>query len=114
MDNSAPSRGAVVTQALALAAPGALGTLSGAAAAGTATAWRVVFQGSDANPMKRNLTLNNTCNAQDDLGADNVRIEVVAFGHGIAMLMADSAVAERLACRDAWPRSPAIARPCGV
>lgn len=47
--------------------------------------------------MKRNLTLNNTYNAQDDLGADNVRIEVVAFGHGIAMLMADSAVAERLA-----------------
>ena len=114
MGKNAPSRGAVVTQALALAAPGALGILSGAAAAGTATAWRVVFQGSDANPMKRNLTLNNTCNAQDDLGADNVRIEVVAFGHGIAMLMADSAVAERLACRDAWPRSPAIARPCGV
>lgn len=99
MDNSAPSRRAVMTQSLALAAAGALGAPAGAtaAAAAPATAWRVVFQVSDADPMKWNLTLNNTRNAQAELGADNVKIEVVAFGPGIAMLMADSAVAERVA-----------------
>ena len=64
-----------------------------AAASATITAWRVVFQVSDADPMKWNLTLNNTRKAQAELGADNVKIEVVAFGPGIAMLMADSAVA---------------------
>jgi intracellular sulfur oxidation DsrE/DsrF family protein len=58
---------------------------------------KVVFQVSDADPAKWNLTLNNARNVQNDLGADKVQIEVVAYGPGIGMLKADSAVAPRVA-----------------
>jgi len=40
--------------------------------------------------------LNNARNAQKDLGADKVSIEVVAYGPGIDMLTADSSVADRV------------------
>lgn len=96
MKRIAPTRRSVMTQSLALAAAGALVATASAAPA-PATAWRVVFQVSDADPMKWNLTLNNTRNAQAELGAEHVTIEVVAFGPGIAMLLADSAAAERVA-----------------
>jgi intracellular sulfur oxidation DsrE/DsrF family protein len=57
---------------------------------------RVVFQVSDADPAKWNLTLNNVRNIQQDLGKDNVTIEVVAYGPGIGMLKMDSAVGPRV------------------
>jgi intracellular sulfur oxidation DsrE/DsrF family protein len=40
--------------------------------------------------------LNNTRNAQEDLGAANVEIEIVAYGPGINMLKSDSAVGSRI------------------
>ena len=58
---------------------------------------RVVFQVSDNDPAKWNLALNNARNVQQDLGKDNVQIEIVAYGPGLAMLKADSKVADRLA-----------------
>ena len=57
---------------------------------------RVVLQVSDGDAAKWNLALNNARNLQTDLGAANVDIEIVAFGPGIGMLKADSAVGARV------------------
>ncbi len=57
---------------------------------------KVVIQVSDADPGKWNLALNNAKNIQTDLGAANVDVEIVAYGPGIGMLKADSAVAGRI------------------
>jgi intracellular sulfur oxidation DsrE/DsrF family protein len=56
---------------------------------------RVVFQVSDDDAKKWNLALNNVKNIQQDLGAANTDIEVVAYGPGIGMLKFESTVAER-------------------
>ena len=56
----------------------------------------VVMQVSDADPGKWNLAFNNARNIQSDLGAKNVEIEIVAYGPGIGMLKAGSAVAPRI------------------
>lgn len=58
---------------------------------------RVVFQVSDNDPAKWNLALNNARNVQADLGKNNVEIEIVAYGPGLNMLKAESAVAGGLA-----------------
>lgn len=58
---------------------------------------RVVFQVSDNDPAKWNLTLNNAQNVQADLGKENVDIEIVAYGPGLGMLKANSKVGARLA-----------------
>ena len=57
---------------------------------------KVVMQVSDGDAAKWNLALNNAKNLQADLGAGNVDIEIVAYGPGIGMLKADSAVATRV------------------
>ena len=59
--------------------------------------YKVVLQVSDADPAKWNLALNNARNIQHDLGKENVAIEIVAYGPGLAMLKGDSKVAPRLA-----------------
>ena len=56
----------------------------------TAKKTRVVVQVSEADPARWNLVLNNVKNLQDDLGAGNVEIEVVAYGPGIGMLKLDA------------------------
>ena len=38
---------------------------------------KIVLQVSDNDPAKWNLALNNARNAQDDLGKDNIDIEIV-------------------------------------
>ena len=58
---------------------------------------RVVFQVSDNDPAKWTLALNNARNVQTDLGKENVEIEIVAYGPGLAMMRAESKVADRLA-----------------
>ena len=58
---------------------------------------RVIFQVSDNDPAKWSLALNNARNVQQDLGKNNVEIEIVAYGPGLGMLKADSKVADRLA-----------------
>ena len=57
---------------------------------------RVVIQVSDNDPAKWNLALNNARNIQKDLGADKVEIEIVAYGPGLNMVKAGSAVAPRV------------------
>lgn len=57
---------------------------------------RVVFQVSDDDPKKWNLALNNVKNLQQELGAANTDIEVVAYGPGIGMLKFESVVGERV------------------
>ncbi len=59
--------------------------------------YKVVLQVSDADPAKWNLALNNARNIQEDLGKNNVDIEIVAYGPGLPMLKGDSKVAARLA-----------------
>ena len=58
--------------------------------------YKVVFQVSDADPAKWNLTLNNARNVQKDLGADKVAVEIVAYGPGIGMLKMDSVSGGRI------------------
>jgi intracellular sulfur oxidation DsrE/DsrF family protein len=58
---------------------------------------RVIFQVSDNDPGKWQLALNNAQNVQKDLGAQNVQIEIVAYGPGLGMLKAESKVAGGLA-----------------
>lgn len=100
MKQTSPSRRSALAHSLALAAAGV------ACAAGTAGAtenpaspitYRVAFQISDADPAKWKLTLNNIRNAQHELGAAHTKIELVAFGPGIGMLMAASEAAGRVA-----------------
>lgn len=57
---------------------------------------KVVFQVSDGDPAKWNLALNNARNVQAELGKDKVRIEIVAYGPGLAMLDRESKVEGRL------------------
>ena len=57
---------------------------------------RVVVQVSDADPVRWNLALNNVRNLQDELGAANVAIEIVAYGPGIAMLKFDAPTNSRV------------------
>ena len=54
------------------------------------------MQVSDNDTGKWNLALNNARNLQSDLGAQNVEIEIVAYGPGIAMLKTDSVVGNRI------------------
>ena len=65
-------------------------------AAGKTDQSSVVIQVSENNPAIWNLTLNNAKNIQQDLGKENVNIEIVAYGPGINMLKFDSEVAPRL------------------
>ena len=58
---------------------------------------KVIFQVSDNDPAKWSLALNNARNVQQDLGKDNVEIEIIAYGPGLGMLKAESKVADRLA-----------------
>ena len=58
---------------------------------------KLLIQMSDADPGRWNLALNNAKNTQDELGAGNIEIEIVAYGPGIGMLKLDSVVNSRLA-----------------
>lgn len=80
---------AATLAAAALAVPAAL--------AQALPANKLVMQVSDGDPAKWNLALNNAKNVQADLGAQNVAIEIVAYGPGINMLKADSVAANRVA-----------------
>jgi uncharacterized protein len=51
---------------------------------------------SEADPAKWNLALNNAKNLQEELGAANVDIEIVAYGPGINMIKFDSVANSRV------------------
>lgn len=58
---------------------------------------KLVIQVSDNDPAKWNLALNNAKNVQDDVGAANVDIAIVAYGPGIGMLKLESPTGARVA-----------------
>lgn len=77
----------------------ALGLLPAMAADKTpraAAKHKVIIQVSDNDPAKWNLALNNARNIQQDVGSDNVDVEVVAYGPGLNMLKLESAVSSRI------------------
>jgi len=57
---------------------------------------RVVIQVSEGDPARWGLALNNARNLQQDLGAENVDIEIVAYGPGLSMLKVGSPVTSRI------------------
>lgn len=81
-------------QAVALSA---LATLPFTALAQGAKRHKVVIQMSDGDAGKWNLALNNAKNLQEDVGAANVDIELVAYGPGIGMLKMDAPTNSRVA-----------------
>ena len=82
---------------LTLAAPYLIAARAqGTGAAGTKR-HQLVIQVSDNDPAKWNLALNNAKNVQDDVGAANVDIAIVAYGPGIGMLKLESPTAARVA-----------------
>ena len=80
---------------LALAAALAIAPLL-TAAQEAAKPTRVVVQVSEADPARWNLVLNNVKNLQDELGADKVAVEIVAYGPGIGMLKFDAPTNSRV------------------
>lgn len=74
--------------------------LQGAAAAEEAKPFaeqRVVLQLSDADPQKQTLALNVAGNLLKHYGPDAVDVELVAFGPGLKLFLADNANADRIA-----------------
>ena len=60
----------------------------------------VVIEVDSKDPAQWELALNNAQNIQNDLGAENVRVNVVAFGPGLHMLLRDSVAAKRIAAQN--------------
>ena len=90
-------RRSLLTLTLAFLATAGLAPLHASAqAAPAATHYRVVVQVSEADPARWNLVLNNVKNLQDDLGANNVTVEIVAYGPGIGMLKFDAPTNSRV------------------
>jgi len=96
---TSPSRRAAA-KSLALAAAGVAVSKSSAAGTpvnpSTNAKYKAVFAVSDADPARWNMVLGNIRNAQADLGADNVLIELVAYAGGIGMLKLDAETAQRV------------------
>lgn len=97
MKKISATRRSMIARSLALLGAGAVAAQASAATAATAGGpYKVVFQVSDADPKKWALTLNNVKNVQEALGANNVTVEIVAYGPGIGMLKADSEIGNRV------------------
>jgi hypothetical protein len=80
----------------AILALGATFAIGATAQTAEAPKTKVVFQVSDGDAAKWNLTLNNAKNVQQELGVNKVDIEIVAYGPGIGMLKADATVSNRV------------------
>ncbi len=81
---------------LTLALAGATLLSNGHAATPADPIAKVVLQVSDGDAARWNMVLNNAKNVQTDLGADKVKIEIVAYGPGIGMLKFDATTANRV------------------
>jgi intracellular sulfur oxidation DsrE/DsrF family protein len=58
---------------------------------------RALFQVTDNDPARWNMILNNMVNLREGVAGEGVEIELVAYGPGVTMLKADSAVKHRVA-----------------
>ena len=96
------SRRKLLLNSLAVAALGALSSAASRAAQEinnsnpASKQYKAVFQVTDNDAQKWNLTLGNAHNLQNDLGAKNVTIEIVAFGPGIAMFKLGSECTDKI------------------
>jgi len=96
------SRRKLLFNSLAVAALGALSSPASRAAQEINNSnpankqYKAVFQVTDNDAQKWNLTLGNAHNLQNDLGAKNVTIEIVAFGPGIAMFKLGSECTDKI------------------
>jgi intracellular sulfur oxidation DsrE/DsrF family protein len=90
-----PSRRAAA-KSLALAAAGVAVSAAAAATPAENAKYKAVFAVSDADPARWNLVLGNIRNAQAELGADKLLVELVVYGGGIGMLKADAEAAGRV------------------
>ena len=93
---------AATAGALILAAAATLAAAPGPAPTGATPVtvpgrYKVVVHVGDAEPAKWNVALNNVANLQNELGAANIDIEVVAINAGLGMLKVDSPVGNRVA-----------------
>lgn len=59
-------------------------------------AYKVVFQVTDSDPQKWNLTLVNAMNVMTEIGKNNIAMEIVVYGPAIDMLRLESEVAPRV------------------
>lgn len=57
---------------------------------------RVVLQVSDGDPKVWNQAINVANNIRKEFGKEAVKVEIVAFGQGIAMLRSDAEIANRV------------------
>ncbi|MEO8858675.1 MAG: hypothetical protein ABI343_16970 [Burkholderiaceae bacterium] len=89
-------RNLVQSAALTAGATVLLATNASGAAPATEKHHRLVIQISDSDPAEWNLALNNAKNVQEEVGAANVVMEIVAYGPGIGMLKRDAAVNTRV------------------
>ena len=69
---------------------------SGVSYAEDAKPHKVVIQVSSDDPKTQNLALNNAANLQQAYGVDNIEVEIVAYGPGLSLLVADSKQARKL------------------
>ena len=83
-------------QAAALALILSTSTTAAVAQTAAPSKSKVVFQISDGDAGKWNMALNNAKNVQQELGADKVDIQIVAYGPGIGMLKADATTNSRV------------------
>jgi uncharacterized protein len=86
----------IATAVLTFCALATAQTSPQAASAKASQPARLVIQVSDAEPAKWNLALNNAKNVQEELGAKNVEIEIVAYGPGLGMLKKDAVTSGRV------------------
>ena len=86
----------IAMRALAFVPLAALAVAPAARAQAAAPKNRMVIQVTDNDPARWNMVLNNAHNAQEDLGAANIEIEIVAYGPGINMLKKESVVGGRI------------------
>jgi len=88
---------AFLSAAASFAAPvAAQQTSIDSAEAASGARQKLVIQVSDNDPVKWNLALNNARNVQSELGKENVDIEIVAYGPGLNMVLAESVAANRV------------------
>ncbi len=57
---------------------------------------KLVIQVSSDDVRTQNIAMNNAVNLQKSLGADNVQIEIVAYGPGLTMMTPKSPASKRI------------------
>ncbi len=57
---------------------------------------KVVIQVSTSDPLTQKIALNNAVNVQKHYGADNVKVEIVAYGPGLSIMTKKNVLSKRV------------------